>query len=298
MRKTTRAEWSPSDVSLLIQYYSRYKTPRKIIESCPELVNKFTRSQIQTKIANLKKQGPFQGKLWILYFRTNIQLLFCVFFSLTDQRTLKTSAQSVPTSTLKRKRAEEMMRRLKEFNMVNEWNEDTDVNEDEIEEEEVEENNNKDDDDDDDSDNGERKISKVVPALSQSHSIPSVSTMPTNNTSNFVPPFIIRDQNELYLLWRVHSMVKISSCVNTTQKIVEVKMVFPPPVEKEINVLPIDRNTIRSAYLSELVYSMDILLPSDADLTHQERLRKYTDDSFQGLIIPMKTKKDEKFIIQ
>jgi hypothetical protein len=223
-----------------------------------------------------------------------VQLLVCVFFSHTDRKTLKTSAQLVPTSTLKRKRAEEMMRRLKEFNMANKWDQDTDVDEDEIEEEEEEDNN----ENDESSEDGERKRPKMMPAPNQSLLSSSASTVSTNNTSNFVPPFIIRDQNELYLLWRVHSMVKISSCVNTTQKIVEVKMVFPPPVENEINMMPIDKNTIRSAYLSELVYSMEILLPSDADLTHQERLRKYTDDSFQGLVIPLKTKKDEKFIVQ
>jgi hypothetical protein len=122
--------------------------------------------------------------------------------------------------------------------------------------------------------------------------------MSTKIKENCVPPFIIRNQDELYLLWRMHRLAKVTCCVNISKKTIEMKMLFSPPFEKEVEKMPIDISIIRSAYLNELVYLMEILLPSHADLTHQDRLHKYADESFQGLVIPLNSKKEEKFTIQ
>jgi hypothetical protein len=137
MKKSLRAEWTPSDVSQLIQSYPRYGTPRKIIEDCPELANKFSRSQIQTKITNLKKQGLLGGKDCVCLLQFVIENHRYNFISEGGKVSGASfqKFQLFTTPAMKRKRAEDMMRKLKDFNVIEECETDNEGEENSCQEE-------------------------------------------------------------------------------------------------------------------------------------------------------------------
>ena len=105
-----------------------------------------------------------------------------------------------------------------------------------------------------------------------------------------VPPFLIRTQTAIFILWRFHAKTKLT-CKIKADMVAEIKVFCSPPATDEIQGLPLDAAAIQAQYLQPTEFSFVISLPHDINV-HGD-IKVIANSFFKGIMIPVEGQQRE-----